>query len=62
MGVQIKSEEVVSAVTLEVLTRLYFQVCDCRRLYEELADIVDPRFHLDDCHYRELLESVDFKY
>lgn len=34
-----------------ILSQIYYQLCDCRRKYPELEDIIDLKFHLEDCPY-----------
>lgn len=45
-----------------VLEELYRKVCNCRRDYEELEDLLNPIFHLDDCPYRILVEKENIQW
>jgi len=46
---------------VSILCKLYDMLCDCRKAYPELAQLLDPKFHLEDCPYRTHLDKVSFK-
>jgi hypothetical protein len=56
------NKEFIEIYTLQILSQLYNSLCDCRKVYSELENLVDPNFHLDDCPYKQELEKIDFKY
>lgn len=45
-----------------VLSQLYFKLCDCRKIYPELEDILDTKFHLEDCPYFEKITETGIKF
>ena len=58
-----ENNEYMVLLQLEMLSRLYDLLCDCRKNYEELVDLLNPNFHLDDCPYYEKINplNIDFK-
>jgi hypothetical protein len=54
--------DVIQQTLLGVLAALYEKLCNCRKNYEELDNIVDPKFHLEECEYRIALDRIGFKY
>ncbi len=60
--VENKTDQIILDTQLQLLSKLYRMLCNCRQEYEELADIIDPQFHLEECNYREALEKHGYKY
>jgi hypothetical protein len=53
---------VVSAAQIKIIELLYLKLCDCRRDYPELDDLLNPVFHLEECPYREVMEKEDIQW
>jgi hypothetical protein len=55
--------DVFRTEAISVLSRLFEMLCNCRRDFKELDQLLDPRFHLEDCLYREKVEplGIEFK-
>jgi len=56
----VENKKVFLELTLDLLSELYGMICDCRRDYPELKQNLEPRFHLEDCHYRIALNSIGY--
>lgn len=58
--------ETTSEPTVEtylfILSRLFEVLCDCRKHYPELEDLLNPIFHLEDCPYRIKLEPLNLNF
>ncbi len=49
--------EVVLQTQLDIVSQLYHKLCNCRKNYEELDQLLETKFHLDDCPYRRILDQ-----
>jgi len=51
-------EEVLQSTQTQILSQLYVKICNCRRDYPELDQLLEPKFHLEDCPYRGVLANI----
>ena len=59
-----KDEEVrkvFEETTIQLYSQLYMKLCNCRRDFEELDDLLETKFHLEECPYRRILEQQDVR-
>lgn len=52
----------ITQITKNALSHLYYLLCNCRKNYEEMDDLLDPKFHLDDCLYRIKVEPLNLEF
>lgn len=45
-----------------ILEELYRKLCNCRRDYEELEDLLNPVFHVEECPYRVIVEAQELEW
>lgn len=50
-------QQAVDTASLMLLSSLYKLLCNCRKNYEELDQLLHPDFHLEDCNYAITLEK-----
>lgn len=62
MGKHGQVEAIFDEQARQTLSKLYDKVCMCRKYYEELDQLLDPQFHLEECYYRVLVERLDLEF
>lgn len=59
---QVRKQTLIKAGAQVILEELYRRLCNCRKNYPELEDLLNPQFHLDDCPYKQIVEKEDIEW
>jgi hypothetical protein len=57
-----KQEQIALRRATGILSRLYRILCACRREFPELAQLLDPDFHLGECDYRKVVAPFNLSF
>lgn len=55
-------KDVIIDVTIRNLSMLYELLCDCRKNYSELDQLLNPDFHLHDCPYYSNIKPIGIEF
>ena len=62
MNIEEDVQKAIQGSILDVLSKLYVRICNCRARYEELDQLLNPKFHLDDCPYEKACVALEVKF
>jgi len=55
-------KKVFQETALQALSIMYTKYCGCRQDFTELAQNLNPVFHLEECLYRRFVEPIKLEF